>query len=79
MGLEDRLIKDQQKAVKNRNAPDPYYESEPTGMEYKDREKQPFLNDYKGVFAEKDEKAINKMPSVFDATTIFDTRKGQAG
>lgn len=76
MSLEDRLIKDQKKAIKRMSDPDPYYESEPSWMEYKDREKRPSLNKEKGVFEDEDLKSLNTRPSVFDASIVFDTRKG---
>ncbi|MCR4591179.1 MAG: hypothetical protein K5668_10215 [Lachnospiraceae bacterium] len=71
MGLDDRLFKDQKKAVENAAKPDPYYESEPTGLMYKDREGTVPLDSYKGVFSYEDKKSLNTRPSIFDSTAVF--------
>ena len=42
---------------------------------YMDRKPAGFLNDYRGVFDTKDEKALNTAPSIFDRTAIFHTKK----
>ncbi|MBR2186142.1 MAG: hypothetical protein IJ857_02260 [Lachnospiraceae bacterium] len=73
MGLEDRLVKDQQNTVKRAAEPDPYYETESDWLTYMEREKTTPLNKNKGVFAEKEERSLNKRPSVFDETAIFRT------
>jgi hypothetical protein len=73
MGLDDRLVKDQKKAVKKAAEPDPYYESEPDYMAYINRERPVSLDKYEGVFADKDKKSLNRRPSVFDETAIFKT------
>ena len=67
MNLDDRL----EKMKKKRPSGDPYYMDEPDGLMYKPWEKQPYLNEDKGVFAYKDEKSLNTAPSVFEATAIF--------
>jgi hypothetical protein len=73
MGLEDRLVKDQQNTVKRAAEPDPYYETESDWLTYMEREKTTPLDKNKGVFAEKDRKSLNIRPSVFDETAIFRT------
>ena len=67
MNLDERL----DKMAKKKPSGDPYYQDEPDGMAYMPWEKRPFLNEEKGVFASKEEKSLNKAPSVFDATAIF--------
>ncbi len=74
MRLDDRLAKDQQKAAKRKNEPDPYYQEEPDGLMYMDRERGTFLNKEKGVFNKEDTKSLNSRPSVFEKYMIFDTR-----
>ena len=66
MNLDERL----DKMAKKKPSGDPYYQDEPDGLAYMPREKRPFLNEEKGVFASKD-KSLNTAPSVFDATAIF--------
>ena len=72
MTLDDRLTRDQQKAAINA-AKEPYYAEEPDWLIYKEREKQPWLNKDKGVFTETDKRSINKAPSVFEATALYNT------
>lgn len=73
MNLDDRLTGDQKKALKRQNEPDSYYAEEPDWMIYKERERMPWLNKDRGVFQETDKKSLNRAPSVFEASTIFDT------
>ncbi|MCR5748231.1 MAG: hypothetical protein K6G03_11035 [Lachnospiraceae bacterium] len=75
MGLDDRLVKDMERTVKNASSPDPYYAEEPDWLIYMERDKKPWLNKDKGVFTETDKSALNKAPSVFEATTLFNTKE----
>lgn len=71
MKLEERLVKNS----RMKPAGDPYYAAEPDWMEYKPREKQPYLNENKGVFANEDKTSINTAPDVFEATAVFKMKK----
>ena len=71
MNLDERLNKD----IKRKPEGDPYYAEEPDWMEYKPREKQPYLNEDKGVFASLDKTAINTAPDVFEATAVFKVKR----
>ena len=73
MGLDDRLFRDQRRVQKNMNAPDPYYDSEPDWMIYKERERNAPIDREKGVFTDTDRKSLNKRPSIFDETAVFRT------
>ncbi|MCR5773939.1 MAG: hypothetical protein K6G42_02520 [Lachnospiraceae bacterium] len=76
MNLDDRLNSDSKRAQAKADASDGYYAEEPDWLIYKEREKMPWLNKDKGVFTETDKKSLNKRPSVFEATTVFDTGSG---
>ncbi|MBQ7724846.1 MAG: hypothetical protein K6A90_13910 [Lachnospiraceae bacterium] len=67
MNLDERLNKDS----KRKPEKDPYYEDEPDYAAYIERERHPSLNEYRGVFTSKDEKAINRRPDVFERTAVF--------
>ena len=75
MGLDERLVEDHKKAVQKKNEPDPYYESEPDGYMYMNRERNTPLDKNKGVFVDSNEKSLNLRPSVFDETAVFKTGK----
>ncbi|MBR4514106.1 MAG: hypothetical protein IKO61_04395 [Lachnospiraceae bacterium] len=45
------------------------------GYAYEEPVKWGYLNDYKGVFADDDDNAINTAKSVFDKTAIFRTKE----
>ena len=72
MGLDQRLTEDQKRAAKEA-AREPYYAEEADWLVYKEREKKPWLNKDKGVFTETDKRSINKAPSVFEATALYNT------
>ena len=72
MELDDRLIRDLRRNEKAA-ARDPYYADEPDWMIYENRERDVPLNEYRGVFDQKDETSINKAPSIFEKGTIFKT------
>ena len=44
------------------------------GYAYEEPVKWGYLNDYKGVFADDDDNAINTAKSVFDRTAVFKTK-----
>lgn len=73
MELDNRLSGDLKKAEKEA-AKEPYYAEEPDWLIYMEREKKPWFNKDKGVFTETDKKSLNKAPSVFETTTLFDTK-----
>ncbi|MCR5411072.1 MAG: hypothetical protein K6E90_08855 [Lachnospiraceae bacterium] len=74
MGLDERLTEDQKRAAKEA-AKEPYYAEEPDWQIYMEREKKPWLNKDKGVFTETEKTSVNKAPSVFDRTALFDTQE----
>ena len=45
------------------------------GYAYEEPVKWGYLNDYKGVFADDDDNAINTAKSIFDKTAIFKTKE----
>ena len=45
------------------------------GYAYEEPVKWGYLNDYKGIFADDDDNAINTAKSVFDKTAIFKTKE----
>lgn len=73
MNLDDKLTAENRKARSEAEKAGRYYADEPDWMIYKDREKPSWLNKDKGVFEETDKNAINKAPSVFERTTLFNT------
>ncbi len=77
MDLDDRLVRDIRKNGSPTAGQDPYYQEEPDWMVYEDRKMETPLNEYKGIYDEKDHTSINKAPSVFDRGTIF--RTGESG
>ncbi len=44
------------------------------GYAYEEPVKWGYLNDYKGIFADDDDNAINTAKSVFDRTAVFKTK-----
>ena len=78
MGLDDRLTEDHKRAALNA-AKEPYYAEEPDWQIYKEREKKPWLNKDKGVFTESEKTSLNKAPSVFERTAVFNTREAEHG
>ncbi len=44
------------------------------GYAYEEPVKWGYLNDYKGVFADDDDNAINTAKSIFDKTAVFKTK-----
>ncbi len=72
MEIDDRLAKDGKREAEAA-AREPYYAAEPDWMIYMERERKPWLNKDMGVFEVTDKGSLNKAPSVFDATAVFDT------
>ncbi len=67
MNLDERLIRDNQKKPEK----DPYYDDEPDYEGYIEHEKQPFLNEQKGVFDSVYEDSFHTRPDVFERTAVF--------
>ena len=80
MRITDRLIKQQNKAIREqirrREDQQPEFQDEEEGYYmYQSRSRMEPLNTGRSVFDRKDDTSINTAPSVFDRTAIFHTKE----